>query len=82
MCTFDGMMNSRGFLHTAQQHDFDDPSEVMGIYEDGKEMRYRILFKKQGFRKPTLFKNKDGLGLEVPDKDFGIDDVAELVGTL
>jgi len=69
------------FVSTIMDNKFEDPAEIMDVYQTGKEVRYGNLFKKKGFRRPILVKDASGLGMKLPsDKDFDIDSVAALVG--
>lgn len=71
---------SSASLPSSQQHNFCDPAEILTVHDNGKDVGFGTIFKKQGFRKPTLFKVTEGLGMQLPSRDFDIDAVADHVG--
>ena len=54
-------------------------SNIVLKLENGKDLTMDT-FEKNGFNKPMLITNKEGLGMVVPDKSFSVMDVERCVG--
>lgn len=50
-------------------------------FQNGKDLTVDT-FEKNGFNRPILITNKEGLGMTVPDKNFSVMDVERCVGML
>ena len=56
-------------------------SNVVVKFQNGKDLTVDT-FEKNGFNRPMLITNKEGLGMTVPDKKFSVMDVERCVGML
>lgn len=56
-------------------------SNVVVKFQNGKDLTVDT-FEKNGFNRPILITNKEGLGMTVPDKNFSVMDVERCVGML
>ncbi len=64
-----------------KERKFDDAKEIIEAHENGTDISYSKVFKKQGFKRPIFVKNAEGLGLRVPKEDgFDVNSVGALVG--
>ena len=54
-------------------------SGVVLKFQNGKDLTVDT-FEKNGFNRPILITNKEGLGMTVPDKNFSVMDVERCVG--
>nr|XP_005989042.1 PREDICTED: lysine-specific demethylase 2B isoform X4 [Latimeria chalumnae] len=49
-------------------------------FMEGKDFTYEYV-QREALKYPLIFRNKDGLGIKMPDPDFGVKDVKLLVGS-
>uniref|UniRef100_A0A8C6WMG1 [histone H3]-dimethyl-L-lysine(36) demethylase n=1 Tax=Neogobius melanostomus TaxID=47308 RepID=A0A8C6WMG1_9GOBI len=49
-------------------------------YMDGRDFTYEYV-QKEGLRKPLIFKEKDGLGIRMPEPQFTVSEIKGLVGS-